>query len=549
MNLIHGRSFLNKQNRLAIVSFCLASIVLCFRVWQINQPDILFDDAFISFRYARNLATGFGLVYNLNERVEGYTNFLWTIVLAAILFFQLNPIALSKLLLLISTFIILMLMLSFGKKAAIPEGSAPLGFALLLYAVMGCQSRFIVSGMETLFFTMFLFASLYSFLFSPQSTVTGVLFALTAMTRPEGILYFLIALIYAVSQTLNRGAFKLNEHAHTLFGQEKPSVGHIFRLLGSFFLVYGLYFAWRYHYYGDLLPNTFYAKVAGSWIGNFHSGIGALASLMKDWALLPLFLIPLTLIPKIKQGNLVFLFTTIFITLIYFVVIGGDFIVWFGPRLLMPVFPILALLNEKGLTQILQWAKKQKIRWFHGGALLLFPLLLFYEYQYSWPGFMNMKNFTTQMRGWAELGLWIADHTPENASLASDAAGLIPYYSNRYTIDMFGLTDRHIAHLKIKGQGYGVVGHEKVDPLYILQRSRPTCIVSTWLSPEGEAIAAGLDGIKDQFNKAYILTAVAKVRMGPPQDGTWVVETQSYNYTLYENGYWTGIFCLRDGFQ
>ena len=39
------------------------------------------DDAFISFRYAKNLANGSGLVFNSGERVEGYTNFLWTLIL------------------------------------------------------------------------------------------------------------------------------------------------------------------------------------------------------------------------------------------------------------------------------------------------------------------------------------------------------------------------------------------------------------------------------------------------------------------------------------
>ncbi|HMJ10771.1 MAG TPA: hypothetical protein VK524_05155, partial [Polyangiaceae bacterium] len=42
----------------------------------------LFDDAFISFRYAQNLVHGRGLVFNVGERVEGYTNFLWVLVLA-----------------------------------------------------------------------------------------------------------------------------------------------------------------------------------------------------------------------------------------------------------------------------------------------------------------------------------------------------------------------------------------------------------------------------------------------------------------------------------
>ena len=41
-------------------------------------------DAFISFRYARNLLEGHGLVWNPGERVEGYSNFLWVLELAAI---------------------------------------------------------------------------------------------------------------------------------------------------------------------------------------------------------------------------------------------------------------------------------------------------------------------------------------------------------------------------------------------------------------------------------------------------------------------------------
>jgi hypothetical protein len=40
------------------------------------------DDAFISFRYAEHLTQGHGLVFNVGEWVEGYTNLLWTLMLA-----------------------------------------------------------------------------------------------------------------------------------------------------------------------------------------------------------------------------------------------------------------------------------------------------------------------------------------------------------------------------------------------------------------------------------------------------------------------------------
>ena len=40
------------------------------------------DDAYIAFRYGRNLMQGHGLVFNAGERVEGYTSLLWTLLLA-----------------------------------------------------------------------------------------------------------------------------------------------------------------------------------------------------------------------------------------------------------------------------------------------------------------------------------------------------------------------------------------------------------------------------------------------------------------------------------
>ena len=49
------------------------------------------DDAYISFRYARNLAEGAGLVFNPGEPVEGYTNFLWTVLFAPIIGVGLDP--------------------------------------------------------------------------------------------------------------------------------------------------------------------------------------------------------------------------------------------------------------------------------------------------------------------------------------------------------------------------------------------------------------------------------------------------------------------------
>ena len=67
--------------RRAVVAVCAA--LLAFGLFRAAHLSWVCDDSFISFRYARNLVEGSGLVFNPGERVEGYTNFLWTVALAA----------------------------------------------------------------------------------------------------------------------------------------------------------------------------------------------------------------------------------------------------------------------------------------------------------------------------------------------------------------------------------------------------------------------------------------------------------------------------------
>lgn len=54
------------------------------------------DDDYISYRYARNLARGFGLVYQAGERVEGFTNPLWVLIHAAGLALGTLPAVLTR---------------------------------------------------------------------------------------------------------------------------------------------------------------------------------------------------------------------------------------------------------------------------------------------------------------------------------------------------------------------------------------------------------------------------------------------------------------------
>src|SRR6185436_3393334 len=69
----------------ALVFWGVGGAALLYALWAAWRRSWICDDAFISYRYAENLAHGIGLVFNPGERVEGYSNFLWTLFSALVI--------------------------------------------------------------------------------------------------------------------------------------------------------------------------------------------------------------------------------------------------------------------------------------------------------------------------------------------------------------------------------------------------------------------------------------------------------------------------------
>src|SRR5512146_430215 len=85
-----SRDALRKLNLITAFSFCLASSFIALQ--KLGYPLIGIDDANIYFVYARNLANGYGFVYNSGgERVEGFTSLLWTLISALAFKFLAHP--------------------------------------------------------------------------------------------------------------------------------------------------------------------------------------------------------------------------------------------------------------------------------------------------------------------------------------------------------------------------------------------------------------------------------------------------------------------------
>ncbi len=68
------------SKRTLLLLFAVAALLLAAGLYRYNY---LPDDTFITLRYARNAIRGEGFVWNSGERVEGYTNFLWLLIITA----------------------------------------------------------------------------------------------------------------------------------------------------------------------------------------------------------------------------------------------------------------------------------------------------------------------------------------------------------------------------------------------------------------------------------------------------------------------------------
>src|SRR4029450_300392 len=83
-----------QATRILAAGFLLSAVLLVLHARMYWGYSV--DDAFISMRYGKNLADGNGLVYNPGERVEGYSNLAWTLILAGLHKISPEPLELAK---------------------------------------------------------------------------------------------------------------------------------------------------------------------------------------------------------------------------------------------------------------------------------------------------------------------------------------------------------------------------------------------------------------------------------------------------------------------
>jgi hypothetical protein len=442
----------------------IASLAVAAAILHANRM-FFHDDAFITLRYARNFLAGNGLVWNPGEFVQGYTNFLFLLIVIGISSVGVDLVDASRIVGGAAWLLLVTAVFALSRRGPLASPDHPLsGLATVLVATSAPLIVWSIGGLEGTLFVLFSTLAMGSFAGSMRVSppprrlaASAVWFGLAFFTRPEGALFF--AICFAVLM----GVAKEGRARHlAVFG-------------GTFAALVAPYLVWQLLYYGDVLPNTFYVKAGGFTFERALRGVRYLWRYVGGPPYLVLALVPAAVAAARTAAldRVVGLFVgSSALYLLYVVYVGGDHM--HAARLVLPVIPLLAISLQRLLVALFPDLKA-------GAAAALYTLvlglsLLQLGVRPLSPGAEDNASFMGRV-----IGAYIAQAWPPDSLIALNSAGAVPYFGegHRY-LDMLGLTDRHIARTPVGKRithWQAVPGHAKGDGDYVLSREPDYIIV------------------------------------------------------------------------
>ena len=451
------------------------------------------DDIFITLRYVENFLAGHGLVYNIGERVEGYTDFLWAMILAFFQWMKFDPVETANTIGMLSLVVLLVLFarISFllNKKFQVRYF---LPFTLIAVALNYDFAIWTTSGLESVFYTTLLSSAFIIYFFSSferkkRLYLSGLFICLAVMTRPDAMLFVLYANVLLFLRSL-----MLRLKWKELFIEQLT-------FASATIVIYLPYFLWRYNYYGFIFPNTYYSKLG--YEAYFEKGFFYLWLYFKCHftSLLFLLFIPalIKMIRSIKEPMLkkmsvilmnrdqsafiVAVFGVLAYLILFVAKVGGDFMY---ARFVIPCVPLIYFVIEYSANTLIN--KKYVTVFFILVLLLSFP-----ETSIRKSMFMKEKNgrlLSEEIKGVTDeryvykyqyileqdkmIGKLIQPYFKDLDAkiLVRGGQACFVYYGKfKYCQEYHGLTDTLIAHSELKVRG-GKIGHEKHATIEYLEQ-------------------------------------------------------------------------------
>jgi len=443
-----------------------------------HQLDFIQDDAYISYRYVANYLNGDGLVFNIGERVEGFTNFGWVIYMALWGFAREGFILASRVTGFLCGLGIVVLSYRLALVALKEQRRLLAGLVALLVGSNMSLAYWSPAGLETAAFAFFALLSLL--LYVKRSYLLIWSMAMAVWLRPEGALVtgLIILLELFEKKSLPRFALKCAAIAFILM---LPMV--VFKLT----------------YYGSILPNPFYAKT-GIRLENLTSGLEYAGRFLKHYGFFGLGLaLPLVVWKKIGRGvKVAWLFAAVYT--VYIILVGGD--VLKVHRFFLPLMGPYALILVGGIAALVSSIdRKTRALIFAVLAVPLIALTIWLPGDFVSTYNRNEKMFLYRMEFMASS---IKSADDSDFSVAIPTIGIFGYrLLGHDVIDMVGLTDSTIArHSEEPIEGMSTTWKErKHNSAYLLERDPDYIMFSTGIKPSAPAERALC--LYPQFTDSY----------------------------------------------
>ncbi|MBI2944600.1 MAG: hypothetical protein HYY25_10400 [Candidatus Wallbacteria bacterium] len=424
------------------LAWAFVAALLAYSIAFALVADFTSDDAGISFCYAKNLAAGRGLVLTAgSERVEGFSNLLWVLLLAPGIGLGLDPALLAKALAFAAgSASLCLLLLAPARMAGRPLRTSDAVPPLLL-ATSAPFAFWTAGGLETILFTLVLLAAATAFaleLRTPPRTfpLSALALFLASLTRPEGPLYALAALPAMAARALA---------APDRAGNWR----HFIRWLLWFVAALAAFFVWRQLYFGSWWPTVFHTKLPGNSLSSLGLA-GAGWHYLMDWlsapsaaALTALAAWGLWRLPAARGG--LWLGGSLAATAAFAVVTGGD---WMQHhRFLVPALPFLCWAAGEGLYHI-DSVLPASLPSPRATAAPITCLLLLTAYGAAQLGALHATRgryrvtFSSRLARGEIFGRMAREAGLQSALLADADAGGTSWASGLELLDITGLTDR-----------------------------------------------------------------------------------------------------------
>jgi arabinofuranosyltransferase len=476
------------------------------------------DDSYISYQYAKRFSEGLGLTWSSGRPVEGYSNFLWVMLLSACASMGCDIVQAARALgVLCMTSVAIALFAIPHRVGDTTKEELYSNFgASLLFVSCGTTAAWAIGGLEQALLGALLawgILSLFQTLMysGKGGTTAAICFALLACVRPDTPMFGVLA-----------GVLLLARYGTSLDSYKTPVAVVLATLMA--FVALTLFRLW---YYGDYVPNTAHVKLSLS----SHYLLQGVRYVLRCSGVhfLPLLtLLSFTWISyqfDFRRDRALLLAGLSIGWLGYLIVMGGD--VNPPSRHFVP----LVVLCCFAASDVLFWLMVEAPREWRREARWLIPLLVLLHLgiQYLDAELRDARSpleFTQEdaLAVGHTLGLAFKEKDP---LIALDGAGAVPYGSELRCLDLLGLNDWTIARTPSANFGTGWLGHELGSSTYVLEQSPDLILFGSYKGEwdgayvSGKALVAH-EGFQLLYTKAILQHPRSAITGLPFSSQVWI---------------------------